>query len=60
MDTQTIHPKLHSKAAILLSLLVCACFAGNFFAPKLFIGPSYLLGNISILLSVTIFGIRWG
>lgn len=47
-------------AGVLLATLICAGFAGNYFAPRLFIGFSYLLGTIPVLLTVRLFGIRWG
>jgi PAS domain S-box-containing protein len=44
----------------LLVLLICAGFAGNFFAPPLYLGFDYLLGSVFVLLILRLFGTGWG
>lgn len=47
-------------SAVLLMVLICAGFAGNYAAPRLFAGFSYLFGSIPVLLVLRLFGFRWG
>lgn len=48
------------RSAFMLVILICAGFAGNFFALRLFTGFNYLFGSIAVLLVVRLFGLRWG
>lgn len=48
------------RSLMLLAVLVCAGFAGNFFAPSLYLGFDYLLGSIFVLLTLRLFGTGWG
>lgn len=48
------------KSALLLAVLIAAGFAGNFFALRLFAGFNYLFGGIAVLMTVGIYGLRWG
>ncbi|ABK97731.1 ATP-binding protein [Pelobacter propionicus] len=45
---------------LLLAALICAGFAGNFFAPPLYLGFGYLFGSIFVLMVLRLFGIGWG
>lgn len=51
---------LNNRTFLLLVCLFAAGFAGNFLALRLFTGFSYLFGSIATLLTVRLFGIRWG
>jgi signal transduction histidine kinase len=48
------------KSILLLIALIAAGFAGNFFSLRLFTGFNFLFGSIFVLLTVRLFGIRWG
>ncbi|MGD0585761.1 MAG: sensor histidine kinase [Oryzomonas sp.] len=48
------------KSFLLLIALIAAGFAGNFFSLRLFTGFNFLFGSIFVLLTVRLFGIRWG
>ncbi|MDR3579199.1 MAG: HAMP domain-containing sensor histidine kinase [Oryzomonas sp.] len=48
------------KSFLLLIALIAAGFAGNFFSLRLFTGFNFLFGSIAVLLTVRLFGIRWG
>lgn len=47
-------------ALMLLAILICGGFVGNFFAPPLYLGFDYLLGSIFVLLTLRLFGTGWG
>lgn len=56
-----VEKRSHSPAsAAFLAALICAGFAGNFFVPNLFIGFSYFFGSIFVLMTLQLFGTRWG
>ncbi|QEM67092.1 PAS domain S-box protein [Geobacter sp. FeAm09] len=48
------------KSLLLLAALIAAAFAGNFFSLRLLAGFNFLFGSIAVLLTVRLFGIRWG
>jgi hypothetical protein len=49
-----------SRNGILLLCLLAAGFAGNFLALHLFTGFYFLFGSIATLMTVRLFGMRWG
>lgn len=51
---------LDRRSVILLLCLIAAGFSGNFLSLQLFSGFNYLFGSIATLLTVRLFGIRWG
>lgn len=53
-------PALDNRGIILLVFLLAAGFAGNFLALRMFTGFNYIFGSIAALLTVRLFGIRWG
>ncbi|MBT1072709.1 ATP-binding protein [Pelotalea chapellei] len=52
--------KISREGYLLLLLLICAGFIGNYCAVRLFIGFNYLFGSIFVLLVVRLYGVRWG
>jgi len=60
MTTRVGKPAHSTSSVAVLAALICAGFAGNFFAPHLFIGFSYLFGSIFVLMTLRLFGTRWG
>lgn len=51
----------HSPSSLLLlAALICAGFAANVLAPRLFIGFNYLFGSIFVLMTLRLFGTAWG
>jgi PAS domain S-box-containing protein len=56
-----LRPRNHAPGSlVLLALLICCGFAGNFFALPLYLGFDYLLGSIFVLLVLRLFGTGWG
>ncbi|MDA8429176.1 MAG: ATP-binding protein [Geobacteraceae bacterium] len=51
---------LDRQSICLLLCLLVAGFAGNFLALRLFSGFNYLFGSIATLMTVRLFGLRWG
>jgi len=50
----------YGRSFLLLMILIAAGFAGNFFSLRLLTGFNFLFGSIFVLLTVRLFGIRWG
>ncbi len=48
------------KSAVLLALLICAGFLGNYFTIPLFFGADFLFGSIAVLLVLYFYGLGWG
>lgn len=48
------------KSLLMLAVLIFAGLAGNIFALRLFAGFNYLFGSIAVLMTVGIYGLRWG
>lgn len=60
MDEQGRRLTHSGKSFLLLIALIAAGFAGNFFSLRLVTGLNFLFGSIAVLLTVRLFGIRWG
>ena len=51
---------LRLRAFLLLTVLLMAGYAGNYFNLSLFFGVDFLFGSIAVLIVVCLYGIGWG
>jgi len=48
------------RSVVLLVLLICVGFLGNYYTIPLFFGADFLFGSIAVLLVLYFYGLRWG